>query len=427
MLLKRPVFLSILIVVVIAAIYLVKVSYFSTAQPLADTTIKVTPYANTVVSEPQRAPLRVQRIHYVIQEGDSLSLIFDKFSLPQATLSKLLAADVSDLKLDNLTPKARLELVVDATDQHLIQLIYHHSLAERAVYVLNKEGEFDYKYVEEAGEWHSQMYAGEITGSFSVAANSHGLTSRQIATISRVLSDKINFSRDLRKGDRFEVLVNEQYLGNRLTGKTEIQGIRFNLSNGPISAFLAEDGRFYDRDGNSLEQAFNRYPIAKEYRRITSPFNPHRKHPVTGRVTPHNGTDFATPVGTPIYSTGDGQVVAIKNHPYAGKYLVIEHNSVYTTRYLHLSKFLVRVGEKVKRGQKVALSGATGRLTGPHLHFEVLVRNRPVDAMKANLPLAQAISKDEKPAFSALVAMFDEKSVQYWEKTHDASGITHVS
>ncbi|GAL29028.1 cell wall endopeptidase family M23/M37 [Vibrio variabilis] len=176
-----------------------------------------------------------------------------------------------------------------------------------------------------------------------------------------------------------------------------------------IAAFLSEDGRFYDRDGNSLEQAFDRYPIDKAYRRVTSHFNPKRKHPVTGRISPHNGTDFATPVGAPIYSTGDGVVTAIRNHPYAGKYVVIQHNSVYTTRYLHLSKFLVRQGQHVKRGQKIALSGATGRLTGPHLHFEVLVRNRAVNPLTVDLPLATSISKEEKQQFLARISDFDRR------------------
>ncbi len=88
---------------------------------------------------------------------------------------------------------------------------------------------------------------------------------------------------------------------------------------------------------------------------------------------------------------------------------MIEHNSVYTTRYLHLSKFLVKKGQQVKRGQKIALSGATGRLTGPHLHFEVLVRNRAVDPMKADLPLATSILNSDKPEFVARIAAFDEK------------------
>ncbi|MFA0071441.1 peptidoglycan DD-metalloendopeptidase family protein, partial [Vibrio breoganii] len=121
------------------------------------------------------------------------------------------------------------------------------------------------------------------------------------------------------------------------------------------------------------------------------------------RISPHNGTDFATPVGSPVYSTGDGRVIAIRNHPYAGKYIVIEHNSVYKTRYLHLSRFLVKKGHQVKRGQKIALSGTTGRVTGPHLHFEVLVRGRAVDSMKANLPLASSILPENKGAFLARV------------------------
>ncbi len=98
----------------------------------------------------------------------------------------------------------------------------------------------------------------------------------------------------------------------------------------------------------------------------------------------------------------------MRNHPYAGKYLVIEHNSVYKTRYLHLQRILVKRGDHVKRGQKVALSGATGRLTGPHLHFEVLVRNRAVDPITANLPMATSIPAKDKPAFIARISEFDQ-------------------
>lgn len=100
--------------------------------------------------------------------------------------------------------------------------------------------------------------------------------------------------------------------------------------------------------------------------------------------------------------------MALRDHPYAGKYLVIEHNSVYTTRYLHLSRFLVKKGQQVKRGQKIALSGATGRITGPHLHFEVLVRGKAVDSMKADLPLASSILPKDKRAFLARIASFDD-------------------
>ncbi|MCL9773589.1 peptidoglycan DD-metalloendopeptidase family protein [Vibrio methylphosphonaticus] len=413
--------------------------FLPTANPEPHDTVKITPYDGklsgeaTSTASPERDLTNIERVHYFIQPGDSLSTIFETLRVPLATIPELLSADISDLKLDNLVPNKRLEFVVDRSTGTLITLTYHLSLVERSVYSLVHSEElpnqtlYHYDFIEEKGEWTPRMVIGDIVGSFAASAHKQGLSSRQISTVSRVMADKINFARDLRPGDRFEVLVSEQYLGSYATGNSEIQGVRFYLGREVVSAFLARDGRFYDRDGNSLEQAFNRYPIAKEYRRITSPFNRYRKHPVTGRVSPHNGTDFATPVGAPIYSTGDGKVVAVREHPYAGKYLTIEHNSIYTTRYLHLSRFLVKPGELVKRGQKIALSGATGRLTGPHLHFEVLVRNRPVDPMQVDLPLAQSLADQEKDSFATLIAAFDDVSSQQWQRRDEDLAARHAS
>lgn len=387
-------------------------------EPPQEIEIKITPYQEMVESEieqPQselkEAPEPVNhliRVHYFVKVGDTLSNVFASWQLPYETAQKILEADLETLKLDTIKPGDHLELLVDRETRRLVELTYHESLIERSVYSLNDDGSFDYEFIELPGQWKEKMYAGEVNGSFSLSAHKIGLSSRQIANITRTLRDKINFARDLRAGDRFSVLVSEQYADDHLTGKTEVQGISIQLRGREVAAFLAEDGRFYDREGNSLEQAFDRYPVDRQYRRITSAFNPRRKHPVTGRITPHNGTDFATPVGAPIYSTGDGRVIAVRNHPYAGKYLVIEHNSVYKTRYLHLHRFLVKKGQQVKRGQKIALAGATGRITGPHLHFEVLVRDRAVDPMKANLPMASSISKEAKDAFYARISEFDE-------------------
>ncbi|MGY3572566.1 peptidoglycan DD-metalloendopeptidase family protein [Vibrio paucivorans] len=349
------------------------------------------------------------RVHYIVKVGDTLSDIFSSWKLSYQTLQQVLSADLAHLQLDMIKPGEHLELVIDSENGELLSLIYHISLVEQAVYTRSEDGEFSYAFNELPSEWRDTIYSGTINGSFSLSAYNIGLSSAQIANITQVLRDKIDFSRALRAGDKFDVLVKRQYLGDHETGNSEVQAVSFKLASGEISAYLAEDGRFYDREGNSLERAFNRYPVDKQYRRITSAFNPKRKHPVTGRIAPHNGTDFATPVGAYIYSTGDGRVTAIRNHPYAGKYLVIQHNSVYTTRYLHLDSFLVKKGQEVKRGQKIAISGATGRLTGPHLHFEVLVRNRPVDPMKVDLPIARSISDEDKAAFLAKIDEFESQ------------------
>ncbi|MFA0698865.1 peptidoglycan DD-metalloendopeptidase family protein, partial [Vibrio sp. 10N.222.49.C9] len=122
-------------------------------------------------------------------------------------------------------------------------------------------------------------------------------------------------------------------------------------------------------------------------------------HPVTRRISPHNGMDFAIPTGTPVLAAADGKVIMVRNHPYAGKYLVIEHGSIYKTRYLHMSRIQVKRGQMVKRGQRIGLSGATGRVTGPHLHYELLIRNRAVDPMTANIPMAKSVPDSEMAEF----------------------------
>lgn len=400
-----------LIIIAISAFSLATLLSFH-SEPVQEASIKITPYQDSQSSDvakvhSQSGSNSLVKVHYFVKVGDTLSNIFSSWKLPYGTVQKVMEADLESLKLDAIKPGDHLELLLDGDSKQLVELIFHESLVEQAVFTKNNDGSFDYQFHEVPGEWKEKLYAGTVHGSFSTSAYKAGLTTAQIANITRTLRDKINFARELRAGDSFNVLVKEQYTDNHLTGKTEVQGISINLRNREVAAFLAPDGRFYDRAGNSLEQAFDRYPVARQFRRITSSFNPYRKHPVTGRISPHNGTDFATPVGAPVYSTGDGRVVAIRNHPYAGKYLVIEHNSVYKTRYLHLSRFLVKKGQQVKRGQKIALSGATGRITGPHLHFEVLVRGRAVNAMKANLPMASSILPQNKKEFLARIASFD--------------------
>ena len=343
----------ILIVVAISAFSLAALLSFHPEQE-KEISIKITPYQELHTDGEEQAQTQTSslvKIHYFVKVGDTLSNIFSSWNLPYETVHKIMEADLESLKLDTIKPGDHLELLLDGDSKQLVGLIYHESLVEQASFTRNDDGSFTYRFNEIPGEWKEKLYAGSVHGSFSTSAYKAGLTTGQIANITRTLKDKVNFARELRAGDSFNVLVKEQYTDNHLTGKTEIQGISIQLRNREVAAFLAPNGLFYDREGNSLEQAFDRYPVDRKFRRITSSFNPKRRHPVTGRISPHNGTDFATPVGAPVYSTGDGRVVALRDHPYAGKYLVIEHNSVYTTRYLHLSRFLVKKGQQIKRGQ----------------------------------------------------------------------------
>ena len=167
-------------------------------------------------------------------------------------------------------------------------------------------------------------------------------------------------------------------------------------------AILADDGQYYDINGGSLSQSFFRYPLEKQAR-VSSGFNPRRLNPVTGIVTPHNGVDFAVSRGTPVLSVGNGEVVIAKYSGSAGNYIAIRHGRQYMTTYMHLDKILVKPGQQVKQGDKIGLSGNTGRSTGPHLHFELHINNKPVNPLTASLPISEGLTGKSKKAFLSKV------------------------
>lgn len=337
---------------------------------------------------------------YVIKPGDNLSTIFNQLGFRYQELMKIMETDLNFLALDTLRPGNTLRFWRDPESAHLAKMELEFNLVKRAVYSRLADGSYEFNEVEIPGRWREMALIGDIQGSFSQSANRLGLSSTQIENIVALLREKINFSRDLRAGDRFEVVLSRQYVADKFTGNSEIQAIKLYNRGNEITAYLHKDGQYYDRDGQSLQRAFQRYPTTSRWR-MSSGFDANRRHPVTGRVTPHNGTDFATPVGTPIVATGDGVVVMTRNHPYAGKYITIRHDNTYMTRYLHLSRILVQQGQRVSRGQRIGLSGATGRVTGPHIHYELIVRGRPVDPMTANIPMATSVPKQEMDDFIA--------------------------
>jgi len=335
---------------------------------------------------------------YTIEPGDTLSTIFELLGVSQKQMYQVLESDVSILALDTLKPGDQLAFWIDGETLNKLELIFNP--AHQVVFSRTGDESFEYHENLEEGEWKEELIAGEINGSFYVAAKSAGLNAGEVQRISALLQDKINFRRDLRAGDMFQVVRAEQFVNGEPTGNSRLEGLRIINRARELTAFMF-DGHYYDLNGESLARAFMRYPTQRKFR-LSSHFNPNRKHPVTGRVRPHNGTDFATPIGTPILATGDGVVTRVQNHPYAGLYIVIEHGQKYRTRYLHLSKALVSKGQTVSRGQKIALSGNSGRSTGPHLHYELHISGRPVDAMRAPIPVAEAVGDKDRVAFNEL-------------------------
>ena len=338
-----------------------------------------------------------------IKKGDTLSRLFDELNLSQTTLVHLLSADESLLALETLKPGHKLFFTIDHNSQLLQKMTLFVHPGHQVIYRRTDTNLFEYETVIKEGQWRTEMVHGEISGSFYLSAQRAGLTNAEAATVTQIFKEQLDFARVIRKGDKFQVVRQVQFVDEVATGQTRIESARVQRRNVEHTAFLFDDGRYYDKDGNSLARAFKRIPLARNYR-ISSHFNPKRVHPVTGRVRPHNGTDFATPTGTKVLSTGDGVVTRVGNHRFAGRYVDIKHGAHYKTRYLHLHRVLVRKGQTVTRGQTVALSGNTGRSTGPHLHFELHINGRPVNPMKADIPLSHSISKKDHALFFVKVS-----------------------
>lgn len=351
----------------------------------------------TVVTSPEKNEDKV-----VIRQGDILSVLFDKYDLGQTTLRNILSADESLLTLETLRPGQVLYFRYKENTQYLEEMELYKHPGYRVIYRRIADDAFDYETIINDGEWRNETVNGTIEGMFYWSAQRAGLTEIETATVTEIFQEQLNFSRAIRKGDRFQIVRSVQMIDDQPTGKVRIESARIQQRRREYTAFLFSDGRYYDKQGKSLARAFTRTPLNKKYR-ISSSFNPRRVHPVTGRVSPHNGTDFATPTGTKVFSTGDGTVARVGNHPFAGRYVDIQHGGQYKTRYLHLHRVLVRRGETVRRGQAIALSGNTGRSTGPHLHFELHVHGRPVNPMRAKIPISRSVSKKDKPLFAKKV------------------------
>lgn len=252
--------------------------------------------------------------------------------------------------------------------------------------------------IRKKGEATQRMVAGSVSGSFAASARAAGLSAGEVAQLTNLLSKRLDFRRDARAGDAFQVLVESEVVDGR-NFDTRIMAARYTGARMNLTVLRnPDDNQFYTPDGKGIEPAFDRYPFAGNFR-ISSAYNLNRRHPITRRIAPHRGTDFAMPIGTPIQSPADGRVERVGNDPIAGRFMVIRHYNGYQTRYLHLHRTLVRPGTRVEKGQRIALSGNTGRSTGPHLHYEVLVNNQQVNPMRVALPESRALSGRELVAF----------------------------
>ena len=261
------------------------------------------------------------------------------------------------------------------------------------------------------------FFQGTIDDSIYRAAMAAGISESAFNDYIRVMGFSVDFQREIRTGDRFELLYEterDSIDGKVVGGKLHYAGLV--LSDEQLGFFRYDSGKdtigWYDENGNSAARTLIRTPISGA--RLSSSFG-HRKHPVSGFNAMHKGVDFAAPHGTPIIAAGSGVIREAGWKGSFGRYIRIRHNATYGTAYAHLSRIApnIRPGSLVKQGEIIGYVGSTGRSTGAHLHYEVMVNNRQVNPMTVRLPTGERIDDQHLPAFRKTVATIDQEVLSY--------------
>lgn len=340
----------------------------------------------------------------LVTQGDTLSTIFSRLGLPGRTLHEIINSDPQASAFTRLKVGQKLYFQIDesADGKSLVAM----EIRPNALEALRVEGHSDgFDFIKDVTEpdLRHKVVSGTIQNSLAVDARNAGMGQSVIRQLSEIFGYDIDFSRQIRSGDKFEVLFEEKHVEGETVGYGHILAARFENRGRTYTAvrYTRPDGSssYYRADGSSMKRAFIRTPVSQA--RISSVFNPNRRHPILNRIRAHNGVDYAAPTGTPIKATGDGQIVHLGNKGGYGRTIVIKHGRTYQTLYAHMNRYAsgLKVGSTVKQGQVIGYVGSSGMATGPHLHYEFLVNGRHVDPLKISLPTADPIPNSEKSRF----------------------------
>lgn len=352
--------------------------------------------------------------NYKVKRGDNLAKIFKRAGFSAKTLHKLVKTNAETKKLTNIHPGEVLSFAKNEAGE-LASLKYVLSKTDTLLVTLNKDKGYQTTIDSKEIDTLTKSTVGVIKGSFWNAGISAGLSEKQIMQFAEIFGWDVDFANDLRKGDQFSLIYETHHIDGEYIGTGKILAAEFINQGDRYQAVRHSDGNFYTPQGRSMRKAFLRAPVNFKY--ISSNFNPRRLHPVTKTVKPHRGIDYAAKTGTPVVSAGNGKVIKSGYSRYNGNYVFIQHGNTYVTKYLHLHKRKVKKGQKVKQGQLIGTVGATGRVTGAHLHYEFLVNGKHRNPRTVKLPKSNPLPKKQlakfKPIANTLLARLERERTLY--------------
>lgn len=352
-----------------------------------------------------------------VQSGDNLSLIFPKAGLSARDVYNVAQTGDSIKPLLNLKPGQTLRFGLSQQDDKptLEKLELQLSPIETLQLSKTDDGYATETLTREVDSRQKEV-AGEIESSLFEAGQKAGMSDKLIMEMAHIFGWDIDFALDLRRGDNFKVIFEESFLDGQKFDDGDILAAEFTNRGTTFRAIRYTDpegnSHFYTPNGDSMRKTFTRTPV--HFSRISSRFNPNRKHPVLKTTRPHRGVDYAAPTGTPILATGDGKVDFVGNKGGYGRTVVLSHGGKYTTLYAHMSSFRkgLKHGQRVKQGQTIGYIGSSGLATGPHLHYEFRVNGVHHNPLTVALPKAEPLNAKYMAEFKQqsqpLLAQLDE-------------------
>ena len=340
---------------------------------------------------------------FTFKRGDTLSHAFSSINVSERDnfgfINKLKNEfDPRKIKIGN-----KMKLYLNKEDPKLVEGIALHLDKVKSIEVFKIDKNYILNKYKEPVIITFHKVSGEINNSLYISAKKAGLPISVLMEVVKIYSFDVDFQREIKSGDAFEVLYQ---IYNNKSGEVVRNGpvLRSVLVLGgerlPLYRYEYEKDYFeyFDSEANSARKALMRTPL--DGARISSVFGK-RKHPILGYTKMHKGVDFAAPRNTPVFAAGDGVVEYAKRNGGYGEYIRIRHNSEYKTAYAHLARFAksIRQGTRVKQGDIIGYVGTTGRSTGPHLHYEIIFRNKQVNPLKVRMPKELKLDNKDYDSF----------------------------
>ena len=346
---------------------------------------------------------KYDKIKHKIKSGETFDKILENYKIDKEEIIKIKNSLKKNVNLNKLNTKQIIYFTLDKTSNKIKDFTYQISNTQKIFLKRNIESDnFNEEILSIKLDKKIIYNENIILQSLYKAASDENIPANIIIEFARIYGFQIDFQRDIRKKDKFQIMY-EIYLNEKKetveTGDILFANLELSGQDNSLYYFDQQGSEgHYDKNGKSVKKALMKTPINGA--RLSSPFGM-RKHPIDGFNKMHRGTDFAAPMGTPIMASGDGVVKKAGWCGGGGNCVKIKHNSTYQTVYAHMSKFArgIKAGVRVKQGQTIGYVGSTGKSTGPHLHYEVIVNGKKVNSQKLKLPSGKILKDEERKDF----------------------------